>query len=72
MAYTSFFFLGGMQFKQPKWDVLTGRRDGRISLASDVAGNIPSPFSDFITLKKIFAKKGLSATDLVVLSGKGI
>ncbi|KAI8561535.1 hypothetical protein RHMOL_Rhmol04G0347700 [Rhododendron molle] len=56
-------------FKQPKWDVLTGRRDGRISLASDVAGNIPSPFSDFITLKKVFAKKGLSATDLVVLSG---
>ncbi|KAH7843656.1 hypothetical protein Vadar_019181 [Vaccinium darrowii] len=63
------FVLGGMQFKQPKWDVLTGRRDGRISLASDVTGNIPSPFSDFITLGKIFAKKGLNAADLVVLSG---
>nr|WGN98267.1 peroxidase 24 [Vaccinium corymbosum] len=56
-------------FKQPKWDVLTGRRDGRISLASDVTGNIPSPFSDFITLRKIFAKKGLNTGDLVVLSG---
>ncbi|KAH7844640.1 hypothetical protein Vadar_030149 [Vaccinium darrowii] len=44
-------------------------RDGRISLASDVTGNIPSPFSDFITLRKIFAKKGLNTGDLVVLSG---
>ncbi|KAE9455280.1 hypothetical protein C3L33_12820, partial [Rhododendron williamsianum] len=36
-----------VRFKQPKWDVLTGRRDGRISLASDVAGNIPSPLYNF-------------------------
>ncbi|XP_059630214.1 peroxidase 24-like [Cornus florida] len=56
-------------FKQPKWDVLTGRRDGRISMASEANGNIPSPFSDFTTLGQNFAKKGLNVNDLVVLSG---
>ncbi|XP_022138759.1 LOW QUALITY PROTEIN: peroxidase 24-like [Momordica charantia] len=54
---------------QPRWPVLTGRRDGRISQSSEVAGNIPSPFSDFATLKQIFEKKGLTANDLVILSG---
>ncbi|XP_057489501.1 peroxidase 24 [Actinidia eriantha] len=56
-------------FKQDKWDVLTGRRDGKISLASDVTGNLPSPFSDFNTLRLIFANKNLNVNDLVVLSG---
>lgn len=52
------------------WDVLTGRRDGKISLTSEVNGNIPSPFSNFTTLKDLFAKKGLNVNDLVSLSGK--
>lgn len=56
-------------FKEPKWDVLTGRRDGKISLATDVTGNLPSPFSNFATLKQLFANKGLTVNDLVVLSG---
>ncbi|KAK3011367.1 hypothetical protein RJ639_012076 [Escallonia herrerae] len=56
-------------FKKPMWDVLTGRRDGRISLASDANGNLPSPFSDFNTLKQLFARKGLTVNDLVALSG---
>ncbi|KAF5194301.1 Peroxidase [Thalictrum thalictroides] len=37
------------QLKKPLWDVLTGRRDGTVSLASDVNGNLPSPASDFTT-----------------------
>ncbi|KAK4775354.1 hypothetical protein SAY86_010289 [Trapa natans] len=57
------------QFKTPLWEVLTGRRDGRVSLASDVRGNLPSPFSNFSTLESSFSKKGLTVHDLVVLSG---
>ncbi|KAI9196684.1 hypothetical protein LWI28_026070 [Acer negundo] len=56
-------------FKKPMWEVLTGRRDGRISLASQAVANIPSPFFNFTTLKQSFANKGLTLHDLVVLSG---
>lgn len=58
-----------LQSQTPLWDVLTGRRDGNVSLASEVNGNIPSPFSDFSTLKQLFVKKGLNVNDLVALSG---
>ncbi|XP_019051478.1 PREDICTED: peroxidase 27-like [Nelumbo nucifera] len=57
------------QFKKPLWEVLTGRRDGRVSRKSDADANIPSPFSNFTTLKQNFAAKGLTVHDLVVLSG---
>ncbi|XP_031247818.1 peroxidase 3-like [Pistacia vera] len=57
------------QFKKPLWKVLTGRRDGRISLASEALANIPSPFFNFTALKQSFASKGLTVHDLVVLSG---
>ncbi|WCJ21435.1 Peroxidase superfamily protein [Euphorbia peplus] len=57
------------QFKKPLWKVLTGRRDGSVSLASEVFGNIPSPFSNFSTLKQDFKNKNLTVHDLVVLSG---
>ncbi|KAL2470005.1 Peroxidase 24 [Abeliophyllum distichum] len=56
-------------FKRPMWDVLTGRRDGRVSLISDVSENLPSPFSDFSTLQTLFEMKGLNINDLVALSG---
>ena len=59
-----------MQFKTSMWEVETGRKDGFVSLASNVNGNLPSPFSDFATLKQIFANKGLNVDDLVALSGK--
>lgn len=58
------------QFRRPMWDVLTGRKDGRVSLLSDVNGNLPSPFSDFPTLQNLFSNKGLDINDLVALSGK--
>ncbi|XP_060668814.1 peroxidase 39-like isoform X2 [Ziziphus jujuba] len=57
------------QSKTSLWKVLTGRRDGKISLASEVLANIPFPTSNFATLKKDFEKKSLTVHDLVVLSG---
>ncbi|XP_058083538.1 peroxidase 24-like [Magnolia sinica] len=57
------------QFNRSMWDVLTGRRDGNVSRASEALANIPSPFSNFTTLKQNFANKGLNVHDLVVLSG---
>ncbi|XP_010070010.2 peroxidase 3 [Eucalyptus grandis] len=57
------------QFKRSTWKVLTGRRDGTVSLASEALANIPSPFLNFTALQQNFANKGLSVRDLVVLSG---
>ncbi|MCO5580743.1 hypothetical protein L7F22_034613 [Adiantum nelumboides] len=52
----------------PSWRVPLGRRDGRVSLASNAA-NMPSPADSIATLKQKFASKGLSVKDLVILSG---
>ncbi|KAJ8647125.1 hypothetical protein MRB53_000148 [Persea americana] len=50
------------------WAVPTGRRDGRISLASDTS-NLPG-FTDSVDVqKKKFADKGLNTQDLVALVG---
>ncbi|XP_010243339.1 PREDICTED: peroxidase 3-like [Nelumbo nucifera] len=57
------------QFKKPMWEVLTGRRDGTVSRASEAVSNIPPPTFNFASLKQNFAKKGLTVHDLVVLSG---
>eukprot|EP00257_Ricinus_communis_P025309 XP_025012723.1 peroxidase 24 [Ricinus communis] len=57
------------QFKKPIWEVLTGRRDGLISRASEALADIPSPFFNFSLLKQSFANKSLTVHDLVVLSG---
>ncbi|XP_012483010.1 peroxidase 24 [Gossypium raimondii] len=56
-------------FKRRLWNVALGRRDGRISLASETNGNIPSPFADFTSLLQTFNNKTLDVNDLVVLSG---
>ncbi|KAL9246285.1 hypothetical protein vseg_019841 [Gypsophila vaccaria] len=53
----------------PWWYVPLGRKDGRISLASEALANIPSPFSNISTLIQNFAAVGLTPKDLVVLSG---
>lgn len=58
------------QFKKSLWDVLTGRKDGRVSQLSDVNANLPSAASDFTTLQNLFSRKGLDINDLVALSGK--
>ncbi|XP_062117923.1 peroxidase 3-like [Humulus lupulus] len=56
-------------FKKSMWEVPTGRRDGKVSIMSEVQQNIPAPFFNFTQLKQSFATKGLSGHDLVVLSG---
>lgn len=58
------------QFQKPEmWEVLTGRRDGSVSIAAEADLLLPSPFADFTELKKNFNDKGLTVKDLVVLSG---
>ena len=46
-----------------------GRRDGLISQASRVAGNLPDPSFDLDQLISMFAKHGLSQLDMIALSG---
>ncbi|XXG54282.1 hypothetical protein AAC387_Pa03g2207 [Persea americana] len=60
------------QFNRAIWDVLTGRKDGRVSLASEVIGNLPSPFANFTVLQQSFANKGLDVKDLVNYQNRGL
>ncbi|WVZ66850.1 hypothetical protein U9M48_016014 [Paspalum notatum var. saurae] len=55
---------GRISFAMP-----AGRLDGRVSLASETTDSLPGPFSDLATLEAKFAAKGLSADDMVTLSG---
>ncbi|CAN6164168.1 unnamed protein product [Urochloa humidicola] len=55
--------------KGPSWPVPLGRRDGRVSSATEAADNLPPAFGDIPLLTKIFAANGLDLKDLVVLSG---
>ncbi|GJM99945.1 hypothetical protein PR202_ga17088 [Eleusine coracana subsp. coracana] len=55
--------------KGPFWPVALGRRDGRVSSATEAANELPPSFGDVPLLTKIFASKGLNLKDLVVLSG---
>ncbi|MBA0682863.1 hypothetical protein Goari_024553 [Gossypium aridum] len=54
--------------KGQKWDVPTGRRDGKVSLASD-ADNLPAFTDPIEELRRKFAAFGLNARDLVTLVG---
>lgn len=60
-----------LQSDGPRWLVPTGRRDGRVSLASDT-NNLPGFTETIASQKKKFADKGLSDEDLVTLVGKNI
>ncbi|KAL6596625.1 hypothetical protein ACP70R_047268 [Stipagrostis hirtigluma subsp. patula] len=55
--------------KGPFWPVALGRRDGRVSSATEASNQLPPSFGDIPLLTKIFASKGLNLNDLVVLSG---
>lgn len=46
-----------------------GRRDGLVSKASRVAGNLPEPTFNVNQLSSMFANHGLSLTDMIALSG---
>ncbi|KAG8044490.1 hypothetical protein GUJ93_ZPchr0831g7173 [Zizania palustris] len=52
----------------PSWSVPLGRRDGRISSASD-AKALPSPFDPVSIQRQKFADQGLTDHDLVTLVG---
>ncbi|KAK1260161.1 Peroxidase 27 [Acorus gramineus] len=56
------------QIKGPHWQVETGRRDGKVSIALETR-NLPPPFANITLLKSMFGAVGLNAKDLVVLSG---
>ncbi|GAA0149019.1 peroxidase [Lithospermum erythrorhizon] len=52
----------------PYWDVPKGRKDGRVSRASETS-KLPSPTFDLSQLQQSFSQRGLSTDDLVALSG---
>ncbi|KAJ1401849.1 Secretory peroxidase [Sesbania bispinosa] len=56
--------LGGPQF-----NVELGRRDGRVSKASRVEGNLPKAKFNLNELNAMFSKHGLTQTDMIALSG---
>ncbi|XP_031095594.1 peroxidase 64-like [Ipomoea triloba] len=52
----------------PYWDVPKGRKDGRVSKASETI-QLPGPAFNLSQLQKSFSQRGLSMADLVALSG---
>ncbi|KAK7280775.1 hypothetical protein RJT34_25842 [Clitoria ternatea] len=52
----------------PTWDVPKGRKDGKISKASETR-QLPAPTFNISQLQQSFSQRGLSLEDLVALSG---
>ncbi|XP_066363948.1 peroxidase 5-like [Miscanthus floridulus] len=63
-ARDSVVLSGGLGYPVP-----AGRRDGRISNATEALNDLPPPFFNATQLADSFASKNLSIEDLVVLSG---
>ncbi|XP_048592882.1 peroxidase 62-like isoform X2 [Brassica napus] len=55
--------------KGQSWQVPTGRRDGRVSLATNV-NNLPSPSDSVVVQQRKFAAFRLNTRDLVALVGQ--
>ncbi|KAE8689392.1 Peroxidase 16 [Hibiscus syriacus] len=53
----------------PSWEVELGRRDGLLSQASRVAGNLPEPDFNLVQLNTMFVRNGLTQLDMIALSG---
>ncbi|VAH08590.1 unnamed protein product [Triticum turgidum subsp. durum] len=60
------YFLSKMKVKI---NMPAGRLDGRVSNSTEALDNLPPPFFNLDQLVASFAAKGLSAEDMVVLSG---
>lgn len=58
-------FLSGL----PYYPIQAGRRDGFTSRASNIIGNIPFPTMSVDAMIEVYARKGLTLEDLVVLAG---
>ncbi|KAL6191043.1 hypothetical protein ACLB2K_037436 [Fragaria x ananassa] len=57
------------QFGRSMWQVFGGRKDGRVSLATEATRDLPSGGANYTTLRDQFAGLGLNYIDLVALSG---
>ncbi|KAJ0888277.1 putative peroxidase [Helianthus annuus] len=57
-----------MQSGGPSWVVPKGRKDGRISKASETI-QLPAPTFNISQLQQSFSQRGLSLEDLAALSG---
>ncbi|KAJ0677153.1 putative peroxidase [Helianthus annuus] len=53
----------------PSYSVELGRRDGRVSTKNSVQHGLPQPHFKLDQLNSMFAKHGLSQTDMIALSG---
>ena len=53
----------------PSWTVNLGRRDSTTASKSEATGDLPLFTDDLDTLISRFQKKGLTARDMVTLSG---
>ncbi|KAL2464010.1 Peroxidase [Forsythia ovata] len=51
-------------FQRSIWAVFTGRKDGRVSMASEATSNLPSASANFTTLLQQFEDNGLDLIDL--------
>jgi peroxidase len=58
-----------VQLGGPSWRVLLGRRDSTTASLALANSDLPAPSLDLANLTAAFAKKRLSRTDLVALSG---
>ncbi|KAH9314550.1 hypothetical protein KI387_023177 [Taxus chinensis] len=58
-----------VQLGGPRWAVMLGRRDSRSASLSAANRNLPGPGSSLAGLNSAFAAQGLSAQDVIALSG---